>query len=115
MEENIDEGLEAKFRELLLVSIMDRTMDARGRGDATGKDLNCQMDPRFGRCQYFDFVDPENMEFEAFEKPSLWVRSGAALAFRVVRSTRSSMGSPTKEEETGFLEREASYLREELS
>jgi predicted Fe-Mo cluster-binding NifX family protein len=32
---------------------------------ATGKDLNCQIDPRFGRCQYFIFIDPETMEFEA--------------------------------------------------
>jgi len=34
---------------------------------ATGKDLNCQIDPRFGRCQYFIFIDPETMEFEALE------------------------------------------------
>ena len=46
---------------------------------ATGKDLSCQMDPRFGRCQYFVFVDPETMEFEAFENEGLMVSGGAGV------------------------------------
>jgi predicted Fe-Mo cluster-binding NifX family protein len=46
---------------------------------ATGKDLNCQIDPRFGRCQYFVFVDPETMEFEAFENEGLLVSGGAGV------------------------------------
>jgi predicted Fe-Mo cluster-binding NifX family protein len=46
---------------------------------ATGKDLNCQMDPRFGRCQYFVFVDPESMEFEAFENEGLMASGGAGV------------------------------------
>ena len=46
---------------------------------ATGKDLNCQMDPRFGRCQYFVFVDPETMEFEAFENEGLMASGGAGV------------------------------------
>jgi predicted Fe-Mo cluster-binding NifX family protein len=46
---------------------------------ATGKDLNCQIDPRFGRCQYFVFVDPETMEFEASENEGLMASGGAGV------------------------------------
>jgi len=46
---------------------------------ATGKDLNCQIDPKFGRCQYFIFVDPETMEFEAFENEGLMAMGGAGV------------------------------------
>jgi predicted Fe-Mo cluster-binding NifX family protein len=46
---------------------------------ATGKDLNCQIDPRFGRCQYFIFVDPETMEFETFENEGLMASGGAGV------------------------------------
>jgi predicted Fe-Mo cluster-binding NifX family protein len=46
---------------------------------ATGKDLNCQIDPRFGRCQYFIFVDPETMEFEASENEGLMASGGAGV------------------------------------
>jgi predicted Fe-Mo cluster-binding NifX family protein len=46
---------------------------------ATGKDLSCQIDPRFGRCQYFIFVDSETMEFEAFENGGLMASGGAGV------------------------------------
>jgi predicted Fe-Mo cluster-binding NifX family protein len=46
---------------------------------ATGKDLSCQIDPRFGRCQFFIFVDPETMEFEAFENEGLMASGGAGV------------------------------------
>src|SRR4030043_1736118 len=46
---------------------------------STGKDLNCQIDPRFGRCQYFIFIDPETMEFEAFENEGLMASGGAGV------------------------------------
>jgi predicted Fe-Mo cluster-binding NifX family protein len=46
---------------------------------ATGKDLNCQIDPRFGRCQYFILVEPETMEFEAFENEGLMASGGAGV------------------------------------
>jgi len=46
---------------------------------ATGKDLNCQIDPRFGRCQYFIYLDPETMEFEAQENEGLVAMGGAGV------------------------------------
>ncbi len=46
---------------------------------STGKDLHSQIDPRFGRCQYFIFIDPETMEFEAFENVGLMASGGAGV------------------------------------
>src|SRR4030042_211356 len=46
---------------------------------AAGKDLNCQIDPRFGRCQYFIFIDPETMEFEALDNEGLTAMGGAGV------------------------------------
>ncbi len=46
---------------------------------STGKDLHSQIDPRFGRCQYFVFIDPETMEFEAFDNAGLMASGGAGV------------------------------------
>jgi predicted Fe-Mo cluster-binding NifX family protein len=46
---------------------------------ATGKDLHCEIDPRFGRCQYFIFIDPETMEFEVIENEGLMASGGAGV------------------------------------
>ncbi|MBW1820909.1 MAG: NifB/NifX family molybdenum-iron cluster-binding protein [Deltaproteobacteria bacterium] len=34
---------------------------------STGKDLDSNMDPRFGRAAYFIIVNPETMEYETVE------------------------------------------------
>lgn len=44
---------------------------------AKGKDLGSEVDPRFGRCPYFLIVDPDTMEFEAFENQSAMASGGA--------------------------------------
>ncbi len=46
---------------------------------STGPSLDAEMDPRFGRCQYFIFVDPETMEFEAVENPNIGAAGGAGI------------------------------------
>jgi predicted Fe-Mo cluster-binding NifX family protein len=43
---------------------------------ATGKDLESQMDPRFGRCAYFILVDPDTEEFEAVDNPGISAGGG---------------------------------------
>lgn len=44
---------------------------------AKGKDIEDEVDPRFGRCPYFLIVDPDTMEFEAFENQSAMAMGGA--------------------------------------
>lgn len=46
---------------------------------ATGKNLNDSLDPKFGRSQYFVFVDPETMEFDSFENPGVSASGGAGI------------------------------------
>lgn len=46
---------------------------------STAPSLESEMDPRFGRCQYFIFADPETMKFEAVENPHLGAAGGAGI------------------------------------
>jgi predicted Fe-Mo cluster-binding NifX family protein len=47
---------------------------------ATGPSLDAEVDPRFGRCQYFLIVNPDTMEFEAIENISGMASGGAGIA-----------------------------------
>ncbi|MDY0038703.1 MAG: NifB/NifX family molybdenum-iron cluster-binding protein [Desulforhabdus sp.] len=38
-----------------------------------------EIDPRFGRCHYFIFVDPETMQFDVEANPSAEAASGAGI------------------------------------
>ena len=46
---------------------------------STGAGLDSEMDPRFGRCQYFLFVDPQSLEMEASENPNIGASGGAGI------------------------------------
>jgi predicted Fe-Mo cluster-binding NifX family protein len=46
---------------------------------ATGEDLNAQIDPRFGRCQFFLIVDTETMSFEVVSNASAMASGGAGI------------------------------------
>jgi len=47
---------------------------------ATGPTLDAEVDPRFGRCQYFIIADPETMEFEAVDNSSAMAGGGAGIS-----------------------------------
>ena len=44
-----------------------------------GKTLDDQVDPRFGRCQFFILVDTDTLDFEAIENQSAQFSGGAGI------------------------------------
>ena len=44
-----------------------------------GETLESQVDPRFGRCQYFIIADSETQEFEAIKNPNIEAMGGAGI------------------------------------
>ena len=46
---------------------------------AKGSDLQAAVDPRFGRCQYFLFVDTEGLSCKAVENPFRQIMGGAGI------------------------------------
>ena len=46
---------------------------------AQGGNLDSEIDPRFGRCKYFLFIDKETLEFEAVENPNIDATGGAGI------------------------------------
>ena len=51
----------------IAISAADRTLDA-------------EVNPRFGRCQYFILIDTETMQFEALENASSMAAGGAGIS-----------------------------------
>ena len=41
--------------------------------------LDSLLDPRFGRCQYFIFINPDTLEFEAIQNPNISAMGGAGI------------------------------------
>ena len=46
---------------------------------ASGRDLDAQIDPRFGRCAYFIIIETDDMSFEAFDNESIALGGGAGI------------------------------------
>jgi predicted Fe-Mo cluster-binding NifX family protein len=46
---------------------------------ASGRDLDSQIDPRFGRCAYFIIIETDDMSFEAFDNESIALGGGAGI------------------------------------
>jgi predicted Fe-Mo cluster-binding NifX family protein len=46
---------------------------------SSGKDLDAQLDPRFGRCRHFLIVDTDNMSFEVFDNENATLGGGAGV------------------------------------
>jgi len=46
---------------------------------ATDKNLDANVDQRFGRCRYFLIVDPESMDYKAVSNESSMASGGAGI------------------------------------
>lgn len=46
---------------------------------SSGRDLDAQIDQRFGRCAYFIIVETDNMSFEVFDNENIALGGGAGI------------------------------------
>ena len=46
---------------------------------SSGRNLDSQVDPRFGRCAYFVIVETDDMSFEAFDNENIALGGGAGI------------------------------------
>ena len=56
---------------------------------ALGSDLQAQVDPRFGRAQYFIIIDTETMEYEAVSNSSMNAAHGAGIQSAQLMSSKN--------------------------
>ncbi len=53
-----------------------------------GSSLYSELDPRFGRCRYFIFVNTDDMEYQAIENPNVNATGGAGIQSGQLMSDR---------------------------
>lgn len=56
---------------------------------AAGKDLEAEIDPRFGRARYFLIADPRTLRFEALENPGAEETQGAGIRTALLISRKN--------------------------
>ena len=47
---------------------------------ATGRDMDSELDPRFGRCPYFIIVDSDTLKFKVIDNSSSIASGGAGIS-----------------------------------
>ncbi len=59
---------------------------------STGSDLESNVDPRFGRCQYFIIYDTETKKFEAITNDAAVASGGAGIqAARIIKNKNAEV------------------------
>jgi len=59
---------------------------------AMGTTLDAEIDPRFGRCQYFIIVDPDTMQFESLDNSGAMAGGGAGVSTAQMIADRGVAG-----------------------
>ena len=54
----------------------------------TGPSLDAAIDPRFGRCSHFVFVETDDMSFEAVQNPNISLGGGAGIQSALLLSEK---------------------------
>jgi predicted Fe-Mo cluster-binding NifX family protein/NAD-dependent dihydropyrimidine dehydrogenase PreA subunit len=54
----------------------------------TGPSLDAAIDPRFGRCSHFVFVETDDMSFEAVQNPNIALGGGAGIQSALLLSEK---------------------------
>ena len=75
------EQIEVRIRKLENPkSVVSREYAMKIAITATAASLDADIDPRFGRCQYFIIADPDTMEFESLENSGAMAGGGVGIA-----------------------------------
>ncbi|MDD5557427.1 MAG: NifB/NifX family molybdenum-iron cluster-binding protein [bacterium] len=72
---------------------------------AQGQDLDAMVDPRFGRCQYFLFIDTDSLSCEAQANPGREAGGGAGI-----QAAQSVVDRGVEAVVTGFMGPNASRV-----